>query len=78
MTVSGWLQIGFYSLALLALTKPLGIYVLKVYDGSFTWLRPVERVLYRLAGVDPTEDQHWTRYAAAPRTSCPNQSIARG
>jgi potassium-transporting ATPase potassium-binding subunit len=65
MTASGWLQIGFYSLALLALTKPLGIYVLKVYDGSFTWLRPVERVLYRLAGVDPTEDQHWTRYVAS-------------
>ena len=65
MTASGWLQIGVYSLALLALTKPLGIYVLKVYDGSFTWLRPVERVLYRLAGVDPTEDQHWTRYAAS-------------
>jgi potassium-transporting ATPase potassium-binding subunit len=65
MTVSGWLQIGCYSLALLALTKPLGIYVLKVYDGSFTWLRPVERVLYRLAGIDPREDQHWTRYAAS-------------
>jgi potassium-transporting ATPase potassium-binding subunit len=65
MTASGWLQIGFYSFALLALTKPLGIYVLKVYDGSFTWLRPVERVLYRLAGVDPREDQHWTRYAAS-------------
>ena len=65
MTAGGWLQIGVYSLALLALTKPLGIYVLKVYDGSFTWLRPVERVLYRLAGVDPTEDQHWTRYAAS-------------
>jgi len=65
MTASGWLQIGVYSLALLALTKPLGIYVLKVYDGSFTWLRPVERVLYRLAGVDPTEDHHWTRYAAS-------------
>jgi potassium-transporting ATPase potassium-binding subunit len=65
MIASGWLQIGVYSLALLALTKPLGIYILKVYDGSFTWLRPVERVLYRLAGVDPTEDQHWTRYAAS-------------
>ena len=46
-------------------TKPLGLYVLRVYDGSLTWLRPVERALYRLAGVDPAEDQHWTRYAAA-------------
>ncbi len=65
MTVNGWLQIAVYSLALLVVTKPLGLYVLKVYDGSFTLLRPVERVLYRLAGVDPTDDQHWTRYAAS-------------
>ncbi|HYL21824.1 MAG TPA: potassium-transporting ATPase subunit KdpA [Gemmatimonadales bacterium] len=65
MTANGWLQIGVYSVALLLLTRPLGWYMLKVYDGSLTWLRPVEGVLYRLAGVDPTEDQHWTRYAAA-------------
>ena len=65
MTVSGWLQIAFYSVVLLLITKPLGMYVLKVYDGSLTWLRPVERVLYRAAGVDPAEDQHWTRYTAS-------------
>jgi K+-transporting ATPase ATPase A chain len=65
MTVSGWLQIAFYSVVLLLITKPLGIYVLKVYDGSLTWLRPVERLLYRAAGVDPAEDQHWTRYTAS-------------
>ena len=65
MTVNGWLQIAFYSVALLLVTKPLGIYILKVYDGSLTWLRPVERVLYRLSGIDPAEDQHWTRYAAS-------------
>jgi K+-transporting ATPase ATPase A chain len=65
MTLSGWLQIAFYSVALLLVTKPLGIYMLKVYDGSFAWLRPVERLLYRAAGVDPDEDQHWTHYAAA-------------
>jgi len=65
MTLNGWLQIAFYSVALLLVTKPLGIYMLKVYDGSLTWLRPVERVLYRLAGVDPDEDQHWTAYAAS-------------
>jgi K+-transporting ATPase ATPase A chain len=65
MTSNGWLQIAFYSVALLLVTKPLGIYMLKVYDGSLTWLRPVERVLYRLAGVDPDEDQHWTAYAAS-------------
>ncbi len=65
MTVQGWLQIAFYSVALLLVTKPLGTYMLKVYDGSLTWLRPVERVFYRLGGVDPDEDQHWTQYAAA-------------
>jgi potassium-transporting ATPase potassium-binding subunit len=65
MTVNGWLQIAFYSVVLLLVTKPVGIYILKVYDGSMTWLGPVERLLYRLAGVDPEEDQHWTRYAAS-------------
>ncbi len=65
MTVSGWLQIAFYSVVLLLVTKPVGLYILKVYDGSWMWLRPIERVLYRLAGVDPEEDQHWTRYAAS-------------
>jgi len=65
MTVNGWLQIAFYSVVLLLVTKPVGIYVLKVYDGSLTWLRPVERLLYRLSGVDPEEDQHWTHYAAS-------------
>ncbi len=65
MTATGWLQIAVYSVALLVVTKPLGLYVLRVYDGSLTWLRPVERALYRLAGVDPAEDQHWTRYTAA-------------
>jgi potassium-transporting ATPase potassium-binding subunit len=65
MTANGWLQIAFYSVVLLALTKPIGMYMVRVYDGSLTWLRPVERVLYRAAGVDPEEDQHWTQYAAA-------------
>jgi K+-transporting ATPase ATPase A chain len=65
MTTNGWLQIAFFSIALLLITKPLGIYVFKVYDGSMRWLRPIERVLYRVGGVDPDEDQHWTRYAAS-------------
>jgi K+-transporting ATPase ATPase A chain len=65
MTTNGWLQIAFFSIALLLVTKPLGIYVFKVYDGSMRWLRPIERVIYRVGGVDPEEDQHWTRYAAS-------------
>ncbi|HKT58573.1 MAG TPA: potassium-transporting ATPase subunit KdpA [Gemmatimonadales bacterium] len=65
MTANGWLQIALYSVVLLALTKPVGVYIVKVYEGSLIWLRPVERLLYRLAGVDPEKDQHWTEYAAA-------------
>jgi len=65
MTANGWLQIVLYSVVLLALTKPTGVYMVKVYAGSLTWLRPVERFLYRLGGVDPEEDQHWTKYTAA-------------
>ncbi len=65
MTVNGWLQIAAYSLVLLALTKPVGLYLLRVYDGSMTWLRPVERVIYHVAGVNEHEDQHWTTYTVA-------------
>ena len=65
MTANGWLQILFYCACVLLIAKPLGIYLVAVYDGSMRWLRPVERVIYRLCGVDPDEDQHWTRYASA-------------
>ena len=65
MTLNGWLQIAFYSLAVLAIAKPLGLYLVRVFDGSVRWLAPVERGIYGLCGVDPAEDQHWTRYAAS-------------
>ena len=65
MTTNGWLQIAFFCAMLLALTKPMGAYLIRVFDGSLQWLRPVERALYRLGGVQADEDQHWTRYTAA-------------
>jgi K+-transporting ATPase ATPase A chain len=65
MTINGWLQILLFSAAVLAVAKPLGSYMTAVFDGRVRWLRPVERVLYALAGVDPGEDQHWTHYAGA-------------
>jgi len=65
MTANGWLQILFHCACVLLVTKPLGIYLVKVYDGSMRWLRPVERLIYRACGVDADEDQHWTRYAGA-------------
>ncbi len=64
MTANGWLQILVFALAVLAITKPAGLYMLRVYDGSMRWLAPVERAIYRVCGIDPNEDQHWTRYAA--------------
>jgi K+-transporting ATPase ATPase A chain len=63
MTINGWLQILFFSLCVLLVAKPLGIYLVRVYDGSVTWLRPIERLIYKICGVDANEDQHWTRYA---------------
>ena len=65
MTANGWLQIACFVLAVLLVTKPLGRYLVAVYEGRVRWLAPVERALYRLAGVDPDEDQHWTAYAGA-------------
>jgi len=65
MTANGWLQIAIFSLLVLALTRPMGLYILRVYDGTMHWLSPLERLIYRAGGVDPAEDQHWTRYAAS-------------
>jgi potassium-transporting ATPase potassium-binding subunit len=63
MTASGWLQVALFGLAVVLVTKPLGLYLVAVYKGRVRWLGPLERALYRLAGVDAEEDQHWTRYA---------------
>jgi K+-transporting ATPase ATPase A chain len=65
MTLNGWLQILVFSAAGLAVARPLGTYLVRVYDGSVRWLGPVERAIYRVCGVRADEDQHWTRYAAA-------------
>ena len=65
MTTNGWLQILFFSAAILAVAKPLGMYLVSVYEGGQRWLAPLERGVYALTGVDPDDDQHWTRYAAS-------------
>lgn len=69
MTANGLLQIGIYFAALLALVKPLGGYMARVYEGRpfglDRMLGPVERLLYRVAGVDPEDDMTWQRYALA-------------
>jgi potassium-transporting ATPase potassium-binding subunit len=65
VTSNGWLQIAFFSLAVLAIAKPFGAYLVAVYEGRVRWLAPVERALYRIAGVREDEDQHWTRYTVS-------------
>ena len=65
MTPNGWLQIGIFLILVLLVTKPMGLYMVRVFDGSVTWLAPLERFIYRVSGVDPREDQHWTRYTVS-------------
>jgi potassium-transporting ATPase potassium-binding subunit len=69
MTANGWIQIGLYALVILALTKPLGLYMHRVFEGERQPLPRVlgslERVLYRLCGVDPKREQGWKGYTAA-------------
>ncbi len=64
-----WVQIIFYLVALLALAKPLGSFMARVYQRERTFLDPVlqpaERLVYRLAGVNPAEDMNWKVYAIA-------------
>lgn len=67
MTIQGWILIlGFVGI-LLALTKPIGMWLFALYEGRRTPLHPVlgpvERGFYKLAGIDPTQEQGWRRYA---------------
>ena len=69
MTGNGFLQLAIYFLVLLAITKPLGVYMVKIFSGERTFmhvlLRPLERVIYRVCRVNENEEQHWTSYTAA-------------
>ena len=69
MTLSGWIQIAVLFLAVVAVTKPLGLYMFKVFSGERTWvspvLVPVERAIYRVSGVDETKEQGWFGYAVS-------------
>ncbi len=67
MDLYGWIQLALYILVLLLLTKPVGLYLIRVLDaGGRTFLdpalRPVERLLYRLLGLDPKKEQDWKQY----------------
>ena len=63
MTVIGWIQILLYCAIVVALVKPLGWYMTRVFNGERTFLspilRPVESGLYWISGVDAKREQHW-------------------
>lgn len=69
MTFIGWCQIALFGAVVVALVKPLGWYMTRVFAGEWTpltpVLRPVETVLYRAAGVDPKQEQHWLTFTLA-------------
>jgi len=69
MTINGWAQIALYCVIIVALTRPLGGYMTRVFAGERTLLspllRPVERGFYALAGVDEKNGQHWLTYAVS-------------
>ncbi len=72
MTVNGWIQITVFLAVVFALTKPLGVFMTRVFNRQRTFLdsvlRPLEKLLYRLAGVVETAEMRWTEYAAAMLT----------
>ena len=67
MTLNGWLQIAVFCAIVLAITRPLGGFLMRVVEGERHFLTPVlgwfERGFYKLAGVDPHEEQSWLTYA---------------
>jgi K+-transporting ATPase ATPase A chain len=69
MSANGWFQFALFSLILLAVTRPVGLYLARVLEGQRTWLdpvfRPMERLLYRLTGVNADHEMNWKEYAFA-------------
>jgi len=69
MTVNGWLQIAVFLGLVLLVTKPMGVFMTRVFNRERTFmdpvLRPVERLVYRVTGVDENHEMRWTEYAGA-------------
>jgi K+-transporting ATPase ATPase A chain len=69
MTANGWLQFALFCLILLASVRPVGIYLARVLEGERTWLspllRPIERLIYKLCGVNADKEMNWREYAFA-------------
>src|SRR4029079_5010608 len=69
VTTNGWLQILLFFAIILAITKPLGVFMAHVFNREKTFLdpvlRPVERLIYRLTRVNEEREMRWTEYASA-------------
>jgi potassium-transporting ATPase potassium-binding subunit len=69
MTANGWFQIGLFVAAIFFVAKPLGVFMVRVFERQKTFLdyilRPVEKLIYRLCGVDETREMRWKEYAVA-------------
>jgi potassium-transporting ATPase potassium-binding subunit len=69
MTSNGWLQILVFIAIIVAIAKPIGVFMVRVFSGERTFLhpviRPLERTLYRVTGVDEKQEMRWTEYAVA-------------
>jgi K+-transporting ATPase ATPase A chain len=69
MTIVGWVQIALFGVIVILITRPLGGYMTRVFEGERTFLSPllwpVERAAYWCCGVDEKEEQHWLTYAVA-------------
>ena len=69
MTANGWLQFGIFSVVLLLTVRPVGIFLARVLEGQDTWLspilRPIERIIYKLCGVNADHEMNWREYAFA-------------
>src|SRR3989449_3029909 len=69
MTQNGWFQIGLYLFVIFLVTKPLGVFMTRVFSREKTFLdpvlRPIEKLVYRLTGIDENHEMRWTEYAIA-------------
>ena len=69
MTSNGWLQIALFGVIVIAITRPFGGYMTRVFAGERTFLspvlRPLERLVYWCCGVDETQEQSWRTYAVS-------------
>jgi len=69
MSANGWFQIGAFLLVIFLITKPVGVFLARVFSGEKTFLdrvlRPIEKLIYRLTGIDEKHEMRWTEYAVS-------------